>query len=183
MLAADFFTVDTLWLQTLYVLFFIEVDSRRVYVAGCTDKPDSAWVTQQARQLTWQLAEERAGRQPLCFLIHDHDTKFTHDFDTVFAAEGMEIVLTPLHAPQANAIAERWVRTIRHECLDPIVLLGQRHLHRVLVEYSDFHNRARPHQGLQQHTPIARPACPKEGPIDRREVLGGLIHDYCRRVA
>jgi hypothetical protein len=97
----------------------------------------------------------RAGGESLRFLIHDHDTKFTAAFDTVFAAEGMEIILTPCQAPQANAVAERWVRSVRQECLDQIVILGQRHLHSVLTEYLDFYNCARPHQGIQQHTPCS----------------------------
>ncbi len=104
-LACDFFTIETLCLKTIYVLFFIELNTRRVYLAGCTDRPDSAWVTQQARQLTWQLGEAHAGAEPLRFLIHNHDAKFTTAFDTVFTSEGMEIVLTPCQAPQANAFA------------------------------------------------------------------------------
>ena len=117
------------------------------------------------------------------FLIHDHDPKFTQSFDAVFVAEGMEIVLTPCHAPQANAFAERWIRSVRQDALDPIVVLGQRHLRRVLVEYVDFYNRARPHQGIEQGTPIPRPAYAPEGPIGRREVLGGVLHDYSRQAA
>jgi len=183
MLACDFFTVETLWLDTLYVLFFIELKTRRVYFAGCTDQPDSAWVTQQARQLTWQLGEARADAEPLRFLIHDHDTRFTAAFDAVFGAQGMEIVLTPCQAPQANAFAERWVRSVRQECLDPIVVLGQRHLRSALIEYVDFYNHTRPHQGIQQHAPIPRAACPTTGSIGRREVLGGLLHDYIRQAA
>jgi transposase InsO family protein len=183
MLACDFFTVETLWLKTIYVLFFIELNTRRVYLAGCTDHPDSAWVAQQARQLTWTLGEARGDAEPLRFLIHDHDTKFGAAFDTVFATEGMEIVLTPCQTPQANAVAERWVRSVRQECLDPIVVLGQRHLRNVLIEYVDFYNRARPHQGIQQHTPLAQPARPPQGVIHRREVLGGLLHDYFRQAA
>jgi hypothetical protein len=148
-------------------------------------------VTQQARQIAWQLGEARTGAEPLRFLIHDHDTKFTAAFDTVFAAEGMEIVLTPYQAPRANAFADdrrerqrqRWVRSVRQECLDPIVVLGQRHLRSVLTEYIDFYNRARPHQGIQQQRPIASPARPTTGAIGRREVLGGLLHDYFRQAA
>ncbi len=99
-------------------------------------------MTQQARQLTWQLADDRAAGEPLRYLIHDRDSKFTPAFDAVFEAEGMKIVLTPRHTPQANAIAERWIRSIREEALDPIIVLGQRHLHRVLGEYVAFYNRA-----------------------------------------
>jgi putative transposase len=100
LLACDFFTVDTLFLRTVYVLFFIELSTRRVYLAGCTTQPTSAWVTQQARQVTWELAE----RTPtLRFLIHDRDTTFTDAFDIVFRAEGMRIIRTPVRAPNANA--------------------------------------------------------------------------------
>jgi len=183
MLACDFFTVETLRLHTVYVQFFIELGTRRVYLAGGTEHPDSAWIAQQARQLTWQLADARAGLEPLRFLIHDHDPKFTPSFDAVFAAEGMEIVLTPCHAPRANAIAERWIRSVRQEALDPLIVLGQWHLRHVLVEYVDFYNRARPHQGIEQGTPIRRPAYATEGPIGRREVLGGVLHDYFRQAA
>ncbi len=183
MLACDFFTVETLWLKTLHVLFFIELNTRRIYLAGCTDHPDAVWVTQQARQLTWQLADERDGREPLRYLIHDRDSKFTPAFDAVFEAEGMKIVLTPRHTPQANAVAERWIRSVREEALDPIIVLGQQHLQRVLVEYVAFYNRARPHQGIEQQTPIPRPACTREGSIGRREVLGGVLHDYYHQAA
>ena len=95
----------------------------------------------------------------------------------------MEIVLTPCHTPQANAIAERWIRSVRQQALDPILILGQWHLRQVLVEYVDFYNQARPHQGLEQDIPIPRLACATDGPIRRREVLGGVLHDYYRRVA
>ncbi len=183
MLACDFFTVETLWLKTLYVLLFIELNTRRVYLAGCTEHPDAAWVTQHARQLTWQLADERAGCEPLRYLIHDRDSKFPQAFDAVFEAEGLKIVLTPRHIPQANAYAERWVRSVRQEALDPIVVLGQRHLHQVLAEYVDFYNRGRPHQGIEQQTPIPRPACVRAGSIARRDVLGGVLHDYYRQAA
>lgn len=116
MLAVDFFTVEALSLQLrLYVLFFIELGSRRVHLAGCTANPTGAWVTQQARQYTWTLHE-----QPSRFrvLIRDRDAKFTRSFDAVFASGGIEVIKTPLRAPKANAIAERFVGTVRRECLD-----------------------------------------------------------------
>src|SRR4030095_16169583 len=113
--AVDFFTVDTVWLQRLYVLFVIEVGSRRVYLAGCTAHPDAEWVMQQARQVAWTFAERE---EPIRFLIRDHDRKFTHGFDGVFEAEHIRIVRTPIQAPEANGIAERFVRTARSECLD-----------------------------------------------------------------
>ena len=114
MLACDFFTVETIWLQTIYVLFFIELATRRVHFVGCTAHPNSTWVTQQARQLVWQLEdEERTTR----FLIHDRDDKFTHSFDTVMEYEGIDAVETPYRAPKANAYAEHWVHSAREECL------------------------------------------------------------------
>ncbi|HEX3052978.1 MAG TPA: helix-turn-helix domain-containing protein [Aggregatilineaceae bacterium] len=127
-LACDFLTVETLTLQTLYVLFFIEHATRRVYLAGCTAHPDSAWVAQQACQMTWELHDRDV---PMRYLIHDHDTKFTGLFDTVFESEGLEIVDIPYEAPNANAIAERWVRSVREECLDKLIILNERHLRRV----------------------------------------------------
>jgi len=179
MLACDFFTVETVTLQTLYVLFFIELGTRRVRLAGITANPDSAWITQQARQVVWELGETAP---PMRFLIHDHDTKFTATFDQVFESEGMEIVLTPYRAPKANAFAERWVRSVREECLDHLLLLGPRHLRRVLVEYVQYYNTARPHQGIEQQAPLPFPPVPT-GPVACREVLGGIIHDYYRQAA
>jgi putative transposase len=179
-LACDFFTIETLTLQTLYALFFIEHSTRRVYVAGCTAHPDRAWVTQQARQITWELAN----RDPaIRYLIHDHDTKFTQSFDTVFEAEGIEIVNIPYRAPNANAIAERWVRSVREECLDHLIILNERHLRRVLKEYVIYYNERRPHQGLDQDSPLGLEPATLEGPIRYRNVLGGIIRDYYREAA
>jgi putative transposase len=157
-------------------LFFIELGSRRVHLAGCTVHPTSAWVTQQARQLRWTFDEEgRAMR----FLIHDRDSKFTAAFNTVFQAEGTTILLTPYRAPNANAFAERWVRTVREECLNYLLIVNEAHLRRVLKEYIDYYNHARPHQGLNQHIPI-QPSVIGSGEVQCRNVLGGLIHDYYR---
>jgi hypothetical protein len=179
MLACDFFTLETIALQTLYGLFFIELGTRRVHLAGCTAIPDNAWVTQQARQLVWNLRHESP---PMCFLIHDHDTKFSAAFDHVFLAEDISIVLTPCQAPKANAIAERWVRSVREECLDHLLILNQRHLRHVLTEYVTDYNTARPHQGLDQQSPIpTQPA--QSGVIRCRDVLGGILHDYYREAA
>lgn len=114
-IAVDFFTVDTVWLQRLYVLFFIEIASRRVHLTGCSAHPDADWVTQQARQVTWMLGDRP---QPIRFLIRDHDRKFTDSVDAVFEAQGVRIVRTPIQVPEANGIAERLVRTVQSECLD-----------------------------------------------------------------
>lgn len=179
MLACDFFTVETVTLQTLYVLFFIELGTRRVHLAGCTAHPNRAWVTQQARQLVWELTDTA---HPMRFLIHDRDAKFTASFDQVFASEGIEIVLTPYCAPKANAFAERWVRSVREECLDHLLIVGQRHLRRVLADYGQYYNTARPHQGIQQQAPIPFPPV-QSGSVARRDVLGRIIHDYYRQAA
>ncbi|MBX3085461.1 MAG: integrase core domain-containing protein [Anaerolineae bacterium] len=180
LLATDFFTVETVWLQTVYVLFFIELHTRRVHLAGCTSQPTSAWVTQQARQLTWELHDTTQPSK--LYLLHDRDTKFTVSFDTVFVSEGITIVLTPSQAPNANAFAERWIRSVREECLDHLLIFNERALYRVLTDYVAYYNHARPHQGLQQQTPIPYTPC-LHGTIRRRKVVGGLINDYYRDAA
>ena len=122
LLACDLFTVETIWLQTLYVLFFVELGTRRVHLAGVTAHPDGRWVAQQARQMVWTLEEDRADKR---FLIHDNDRKFTANFDTVFQSEGLHVFHTPFQAPNANAYAERWVCSVREECLDHLLILNQ----------------------------------------------------------
>ncbi len=180
LLACDFFTVETLFLRTVYVLFFIELGTRRVHLAGCTAHPTAAWVTQQARHLSWQIQD---GTLPIRFLIHDRDAKFPASFDTVFASEGVEIIRTPFRAPNANAVAERWVRSARREVLDHLLILGERHLWRVLREYVAYYNQRRPHQGLDQRCPVPMSLAPSDGVIERNDVLSGIIHDYERRAA
>ena len=179
-LACDFFTVETITLKRLYVLFFIEIGTRRVHFAGITTNPNGFWTTQQARQLVWKLGEMK---RTFRFLIHDRDTKFTRSFDNVFRSVGIEIVRTPFRTPQANGYAERWVRSVRQECLDHIPIFNDRHLYNVLKEYVGFYNASRPHQGIDQRTPIPIDRLNKEGTIVRREVLGGIIHDYYRCAA
>jgi Integrase core domain. len=179
-LACDFFTVETIWLKTIYVLFFIELGTRRVHLAGCTTNPYATWVTQQARQLVWYLMDDR---QEMAYLIHGNDKKFSSSFDTVFYSEGIKIVHTSFRAPRANAFAERWVLSIREECLDQILILNESHLSRVLKEYAEYYNHARPHQGIDQGFPVSRPVRSTSGPVRRRDVLGGVIHDYFRKLS
>src|SRR5262249_43571784 len=138
-LECDFFTAETVRLQALHVLFFMEVHTRRVFLAGCTAHPTAAWVTQQARNLVWGLDE--LGVAPTV-LIRDRDAKFPRAFDDVFRAEGVRVVRAPFRAPRAQAHAERWVGTVRRECLDWLLILGRRHLERVLGEYVDHYNTA-----------------------------------------
>jgi hypothetical protein len=180
LLACDFFTVETAWLRTLYVLFFIEIGTRQVHFAGCTAHPTAAWVTQQARQLIWKLQDED---KQMGFLIRDRDAKFPMSFDRVFLSEGIRILRTPYRTPVANAFAERWVRSVREECLDRLLILGDAHLRRVMQEYIEYYNHARSHQGIEQRCPIPIERGRKEGPVKCRDVLGGVIHDYQREAA
>jgi transposase InsO family protein len=179
-LAVDFFTVDTVLLQRLYVLFVIEVASRRVHVLGVTAHPVGEWVTQQARNLVMGL-EGRVGQ--FRFLVRDRDAKFTAAFDAVFATEGVEVLRTPVRAPRANAYAERWVGTVRREVLDRMLIFGRRQLVSVLAEYADHYNLHRPHRALGQ-TPPLEPNEPvvlaPAGRVVRRDRLGGLIHEYAQ---
>lgn len=175
LLACDFFTVETLWLKTVYVLFFIELGTRRVHLAGCTSHPTATWVTQQARQLTWHLQDRE---MPIQFVIHDRDTKFTATFDAVFRSEQIRILRTPFRAPNANAYAERWIRSVRQECLDHVVIVNEVHLKRVLTEYITFYNARRPHQGIEQRTPIPYAKTQGITSVESRPILGGILHDY-----
>ena len=177
-LACDFFTVETAFLKTLYVLFFIEVGSRRLHITTATPHPSGRFVTQQARNLSFKL-DERS--EPVRFLIHDRDAKFSRSFDDVFASEGIRVICTSFRAPNANAFAERWVETLRADCLDWQLVLGPRHLDRVLRIYVEHYNQKRPHRGLQLWAPER--ASPVElldsvPDIQRRDLLGGLIHEY-----
>jgi putative transposase len=180
MIACDFFTIETISLRRFYVLFFIELESRRVHMAGCTTNPTGGWVTQQARNLSFSGLFER-----MRFLIHDRDSKFTAAFDEVFRSEGIKVIHTPIRAPQANAYAERFVRSVRAECLDWLLILGRRHLERVLRVYTTHYNCERPHRGLALLAPEpASAATPATGhAIKRRDQLGGLIHEYHRAAA
>lgn len=178
--ACDFFTIETLFLKTIYILFFIEIGTRRVHFAGCTDHPNKRWMTQQARQIIWILNEQDTTMR---FLIRDRDTKFTQSFDSVFESEGIDIIRTPIRAPNANAYAERWVRTVREECFDKLIVVNEKHLKRVMNEYVTYYNTARPHQGIEQQIPIQPDISTESGPIRCRDVLGGIIHDYYRDTA
>jgi len=176
-LAVDFAHVDTIFLRRLYVLVVIEHGRRRVHLAGITAHPTGAWVTQQARNLLMDLGDRA---EQLRFLIRDRDSKFTAAFDAVFAGADIRIIRTPIRAPRANAIAERWIGTLRRECLDHLLITGPRHLAAVLREYIEHYNTHRPHRSLDQHPP-AGPTLPTAGvtvrPL-RRDRLGGLLHEY-----
>jgi transposase InsO family protein len=177
-IACDFFTVETAWLRTLYVLVFIELGSRRIHLSPSTAHPDTAWVTQQARNLVLEL-DARAS--PVRFLIRDRDTKFCRPFDTVLRSEGMRVIRTPIQAPNDNAHAERVIETIRAECLDWTLTLGRRHLDRTLRIYTEHYNRQRPHRAIRLATPLPEardPTLVNPRDVRRRDLLGGLIHEY-----
>jgi len=177
-LACDFFTVETVFLKTLYVLFFIEVGSRRLHVTTATANPTGAFVTQQARNLCYTLDERE---EPVRFLIRDRDAKFSGSFDEVLCSEGIRVIRTPIRSPKANAFAERFVRTVRYELLDLTLICGRRHLDHVLRRYAEHYNARRPHRGLHLRTPAGvadREFVPDIPKVRRIDVLGGLICEY-----
>ena len=181
-LACDFLTVETIGLTRLYVFFIIELQHRRVHLVGITAHPTGAWVTQAARNLLMDLDEHAHGFR---LLIRDRDSKFTSAFDAVFAAAGIQVLKTPPQAPKANAYAERWVRTVRTECLDWMLIRNPGHLQRVLTAYVDHYNTARPHRGIDLAVPIppidiTQARTHRAERIERVDVLGGLIHEYRR---
>ena len=167
MLACDFFTVDSVFSTRFYVLFFIEIATRLVHLAGVSAIPNASRVAQQARQFGWSLAERAS---PARFLIHDRDTKFTGVFDDVFRSEGIDVIRTPIRAPRANAYAERLVGTLRRECLDWILICGRSQVERVLHIYVAHYNRHRPHRALGLVPPQPRAALRLVDPPDSQRV-------------
>jgi putative transposase len=177
-LACDFFTVETAFLKTLYVMFFLEVGSRRLHITTATCNPNTVFVTQQARNLCYALDHRE---EPVHFLIRDRDSKFCGPFDEVFQTEGIRVIRTPIRSPKANAFAERFVRTVRHELLDLTLICGRKHLDHVLRRYAEHYNAQRPHRGLQLRTPAGvadREFVPDVPSVRRIDVLGGLICEY-----
>ena len=177
LLACEIFSVDTVVLKRLYVLFFIGIDTRRVYVAGVTAHPNGSWMVQQARNLTIALEDPF---HTVKFLIRDRDAKFTSSFDEVFRAQGIRIIRTPVRAPRANAFAERIVGTVRRECLDRVIL-GRRQLEAVLAEYIAHYNDHRPHRALGQLAPLTMDSPPliddpEPAELRRTDAVFGLIY-------
>jgi putative transposase len=174
MIACDFFTVDTITLRQIYVLFVIELSTRRVHLAGLTEHPDGAWTAQQARNLVFSLP---ARDRPLEFLVRDNDGKFTSAFDTVFNTDDIRVIHTPVRAPKANAVAERFVGTVRRECLDWLLIANLRYLQRVLGEFVEYYNTHRPHWALELTPPepphpLPTGTSPSAAAIRRHDRLG-----------
>ena len=176
-MTCDLLHIDTITLHRLNAFFVIEQATRRVHILGVTTRPTGAWLTQQARNLCiWMTASGR-----FRFLIRDRDAKFIATFDTIFTATDIRIIKTPVRAPRANAIAERFVGTLRRELLDRLLIINQWHAAAVLRQYERHYNSHRPHRALGQTAPL-RPI-PRAAPtavdnIRRRDRLGGLIHEY-----
>jgi putative transposase len=174
--------VNTVFLKRLYVLFFLEVASRRILFTACSEHPGGAWAAQQARNLAWQLQEAKIKPR---FLIHDRDSNFPAAFDGVFRAEGLEVIRTPARAPNANARCERWVSSVRRECLDWLLIVGRRHLEAVLAEYVEHYNGHRPHRSLELRPPRGPTVLPAVAgsQVVRRTRVHGLINEYSRQAA
>jgi transposase InsO family protein len=178
-IACDFLVVETVLLQRLYVVVFIEQGTRRLHVAGVAAHPTGAWAAQQARDLAMDLGD-RLGT--LRFLIHDRDPVFTTAFAEVFKAEGLRIITTLPKTPRMNAICERVNGTLRRELLDRILVLGERHLALVLREYVTHYNGHRPHQSRQQRPPDMQAQPVRDvadmRPVHRKPVVAGVINEY-----
>jgi putative transposase len=177
-LACDFFTVETVWLTRIYVLFFVSLERRRVEFVASTRNPDGRWGAQQARNLLMHLADRG---QSFRYLLHDRDSKFGGGFDEIFRSEGVTTIRTPIRAPNANAYAERWVGTLQRECLDRILIINRRQLDHVLRLYANHYNRHRPHQSLSLRPPdepASAPGSVRIKHIRKHQLLGGLINEY-----
>ena len=175
--ASDFCTVTTATLQTYYVVFFLEIGTRRIVHWNVSTSPDEAWVSQQFRNLS--VVSDDLPR----YLIHDRDSKYALHADSLPEDVGTKVIRLPVRSPDLNGYAERWIRSLRQECLDRIIILNEAHLRWVLTEYVRYYNQRRPHQSLGHLPPEALDAYPSQGRIVARPVLGGLINDYCRLAA
>jgi transposase InsO family protein len=174
--ACDFLQLTDLFFRPVFAFSVVELGSRRVVHVGVTRSPTDAWVAQQLREATPEGVGPR-------FLIHDHDAKYGSAFARVAAASAIELIRTPIRAPRANAVCERFLGSVRRECVDHLLILGERHLGRILAEYVRHFNGARPHQGIAQRTPLSANTVASSGRrvtgrVAAVPVLGGLHHEY-----
>ena len=181
--ATDFSTAEV-WsgtgLTTFYVLFFIQLPTRKLILAGITPFPNEAWL----KQITHNPTVEDGPMTNARFLLHDRDTKFSEAFDALFQSAGMAPLKLPPQSPDANAFAERWVRSVKEECLDPLILFGERSLHHALKEYLAHHQHERNHRGLDNVIPFPdQLSSEPKGPVRKSERLGGLLNFYHRAAA
>jgi putative transposase len=181
-LACDFFTVDTVWLRRLHVLVLLSLHTRRIEYLACTGNPNGAWMLQQARNLLMDLDDPEP---QVRFLIHDRDAKFPRAFDALLGSKMVKVIRTPVQAPNANAHMERWVGSVRRECLDRLLIISRRQLEHVLRAYVRHYNRGRPHHALDlrppdpsTRSPLGAQLTPRALQVNRRDLLGGLIHEY-----
>jgi putative transposase len=190
--AADFLPAYDQFFRPLFIFFIIELGSRRVVHFGVTRSPTDEWTAQMERSVVLREGTPFGGAPR--FLIRDNDSKYGEKFSRLAQASGIEVLPTPYKAPRANASCERFVGSVRRECLDHVLIIGEKHLHRVVKEYVEFYNSARPHQGIGQTIPQASRTTMQEAPpgacgtgraggkVISYPVLGGLHHHY-RRVA
>jgi transposase InsO family protein len=172
--ACDFLQIFDLWFRPIFAFFIVDLGSRQVVHFGVTREPSSTWVAQQMRNATPFGAGPR-------FIIRDRDDKFGRDFDRAAQGIGTRVLKTPVRAPRANAVCERFLGSVRRECLDHVLVLGEQHLFEVLVDYCRFFNEARPHQGMDQRVPLGSSAAVQgNGAVVALPVLNGLHHDYRR---
>jgi transposase InsO family protein len=170
--AADLLVVQTVGFRTLYVFFVIAHNRREIVHFNVTDSPTAAWIWQQVLNAT------PCGSQPT-YLVHDRDAVYGGEFDAKLRRLAISGIPTPVRAPRANSIAERVVRTLRHECLDHMIVINERHLYELLTEYVSYYNQERPHRSLEHQSPVPREII-REGPVVSRRILGGLHHAYAR---
>jgi len=175
--ASDFATVTTATLRAYYVVFFLEIGTRRIIHWNVSTSPDEAWVAQQFRNLS--VVSDDLPK----YLIHDRDDKYPRSADSLLEEVGTEVIRLPARSPDLNGYAERWIRSLRQECLDRIIILNEAHLHWVLQEYVRYYNERRPHRALGLHVPAGPRDYPTEGEVACRRVLGGLVNDYYRKAA
>jgi Integrase core domain len=180
----DFFTAEVLTLRglvTYYVLFFIHLESRRVDIAGITVHPDESWMKQMARNVTM---EGYGALRDCRYLLHDRDAKYTQSFRAIIASGRVEPLVLPARSPNLNAYAERWVRSVKEECLCKVILFGERSLRRALSEYVEHFHAERNHQGKGNVLLFPRSAnTRRDGHVQCRKRLGGLLRYYHQEAA